>query len=329
MVSLGSLPGEHETLYDTVFVPVVEAFEPQTATFGRLSGGAPVPLHGRTLAEELGYSDRDVLVIVHADDVGAHPDQLDGTLEAMEAGMCRTGSLMAPCPDAERVLSIWRQRPDLDLGIHLTLTSEWGERYGWSPILPPSEVPSLYTPEGLMWPTEGALRDHMDVGEALRECEAQVQKVLQAGVQPTHVDDHMGCYWLDLELTEGVMALAKRYGLPMAPVDMDLMRALGYVFPDSSWQFTSNVFGDQRYPEIRHRVYADWLRSLGPGVHQVMTHIARVGDDYASKINLAHFRAGDLTCWTSPEMQALAHELGITFIGYRALQRVQARHWSR
>ena len=69
-----------------------------------------------------------------------------------------TSIIVDAAADADRVLSIWRQRPDLDLGVHLTLTSEWGERYGWSPVLPRGEVPSLYNPEGLMWPTEDALR---------------------------------------------------------------------------------------------------------------------------------------------------------------------------
>jgi hypothetical protein len=104
MVSLGSLPDEHDRLYEDVFLPAVEAFEPYTAAFGHLSGGAPVPVQGRTLAEAPGYTDQDVLVIVHADDVGAHSDQLDGVLEAMEARTCKTGSLMVPCPDAARVL---------------------------------------------------------------------------------------------------------------------------------------------------------------------------------------------------------------------------------
>jgi predicted glycoside hydrolase/deacetylase ChbG (UPF0249 family) len=328
MVSLGSLPEEHDTLYEAVFVRAVEAFEPYTSAFGRLNGGAPVPYDDRTLAEELGYSDQDVLVIVHADDVGSHPDQLDGTLEAMEVGMCKTGSVMVPCPDFERVLSIWRQRPDLDLGIHLTLTSEYGTSYGWSPVLPRSEVPSLYTPEGLMWPTIEALLAHMEVGEALREFEAQVLKVLEAGVAPTHIDEHMGCYWAHPDLAEGAMALAREHNLPMAPVDMDRMRALGYVFPDSAWMFVNNVLGDQHHPEIRHRVYVDWLRGLGPGVHQLMAHIARVSDDYASRIDGAFFRAGDFACWTSSEMLALARELGIIFVGYREIQQLQVRRWS-
>jgi chitin disaccharide deacetylase len=192
-------------------------------------------------AERLDYSREDVLVIVHADDMGAHRDQTDGSLEAMEVGMCQAGSVMVPCPDFERLLSICQHSPELDLGIHLTLNSEWGTRYGWPPVLPRSQVPSLYNADGILWPTEGELKRHMDVHEALREVEAQVTRVLEAGVEPTHVDDHMGCYWQHPDLADGVIELARTYNLPMNPVDRDKMRKQGYLFPDAFWMFTNNL----------------------------------------------------------------------------------------
>jgi hypothetical protein len=328
LVSLATPPDEHESLHQAVLLPVVESFTLQQRAFGCLGGGPPSPSDSPTLAERLGYSREDVLLIVHADDVGAHRDQTDGTLEAMEIGLCKTGSVMVPCPDFPRLLSIWQDNPGLDLGIHLTLNSEWGANYGWPPVLPRSQVPSLYSPEGIMWPTEGELKGHMDVREALLEVEAQITRVLEAGLDPTHVDDHMGCYWQHPDLADGVMALAKKYNLPMNPVDRRKMRVQGYVYPDAFWMFTNNLIGEEQDPGIRFKVYDDWLRGLEPGVHQVMTHIARVTPDYATKINGAYFRAGDYAYWTRPQTRALADELGVTFIGYRELQRVQAEMWT-
>jgi predicted glycoside hydrolase/deacetylase ChbG (UPF0249 family) len=234
---------------------------------------------------------------------------------------------MVPCPDFDRVVSIWQQNPGLDLGIHLTLNSEWGTHYGWRPVLPESQVPSLYSPDGTMWQTERELREHIDVTEALMEIEAQILKVFDASLKPTHVDEHMGCYWWNPDLADGVMQLAREYGLCMMPVDMPEMRERGYVFPDSFWQFASNMIGEEGSPSIRKETYDDWLRNLGSGVHQVMTHIARMTEDYASKVQGAHFRHGDYVYWTSPETRALAEQLGITFIGYRELQRLQAENW--
>jgi predicted glycoside hydrolase/deacetylase ChbG (UPF0249 family) len=334
MAYLATPPDEHETLYDAVLLPVTEAFTPYTHAFGLMGGGEPpaasAPETGATptLAERLGYTRQDILVLVHADDVAAHPDQTDGTLEAMAVGMCKTGSVMVPCPDFERLLAIWQQRPDLDLGIHLTLNSEWGPGYGWPGVLPQSQVPSLYGPDGLLWPTLEALKEHMVVREALCEMEAQIERVLEADVAPTHVDDHMGCYWQHPDLAEGVSALALAHNLPMSPGDdQERMRAQGYVFPDASWLFTYNLIGDDVDPSIRFKVYDDWLRGLEPGVHRVLTHIARMSDGYRSKIFGAWFRQGDYDYWTRPETRALADELGITFIGYRELQRVQGENW--
>jgi len=328
LVSLSTEPNEHNDLYDAVFIPVVKAFTPLNRQFGRLAGGVPDPSQGPTLAQQLGYGIDDILVVVHADDVGYHLDQTDGVLSAMEIGMCKTGSVMVPCPDFERVVSIWQKRPELDLGIHLTLNSEWGTQYGWSPILPESQVPSLYNPDGLMWGTEWELKEHVNVDEALMEIEAQILKVLEAGLTPTHVDEHMGCYWWNFDLTNGVMQLARKYNLCMLPVDISKMRTMGYVFPDSFWQFASNMIGEEKGSTIRKKVYDDWLQNLGPGVHQVMTHIANVTEDYASKVHGAHFRHGDYVYWTSPETKALAEALGITFIGYRELRQLQAANWA-
>jgi hypothetical protein len=204
-VSLAATPDEHETLYKDVLVPVTHALVPLPDEFGLINGGVPGDRDGPTLAEQLGYSRDSVLAIVHADDMALHRDQTDGALEAMGVGMCKTGSVMVPCPDFDRTLAIWKERPDLDLGIHLTLNSEWGAHYGWRPVLPRSQVPSLYSPEGIMWPTEGELREHVVVAEALHEMEAQILRVLEAGAEPTHVDDHMGCYWQHPDLKRGAM----------------------------------------------------------------------------------------------------------------------------
>ena len=264
---------------------------------------------------------------LHADDMAAHADQTDGALEAMALGMVSSGSLMVPCPDAARTLSLWQAQPELDLGIHLTLNSEWGTRYGWGGVLPQSKVPSLYNDDGILWPTSDELAAHMDVGEALQEMEAQILRVLDAGVRPTHLDDHMGCYWVHPELQRGAMALARKYNLPMNPIHIPEMRAQGYVVADAVWMFYGNILVDLVDPGARARVYDDWMRRLTPGVHLLLTHISYNRGTYGAVIRGEQFRVGDHAYWTRPETRVLAEELDIVPIGYRALQRLQARNW--
>ncbi|MBN1641392.1 MAG: ChbG/HpnK family deacetylase [Anaerolineae bacterium] len=327
VVLLAALPHEHKALHDDVLLPALHAFTPLTERFGLINGGVPADGEGPALAEQLGYGADDVLLIVHADDMAAHADQTDGALDAMAAGVCRSGSVMAPCPDFSRTLATWQAQPELDLGIHLTLNSEWGARYGWGGVLPQSQVPSLYNDDGILWPTSGELAAHMDVGEALREMEAQIVRVLQAGVQPTHIDDHMGCYWLHPALGEGAMDLARTYNLPMNPIHIADMRVRGYVCADAVWMFHANVLIDRLEPSARAMVYDDWLRALQPGVHLLLIHAARMSDAYRARIPDATIREGDHAYWTRPETRALVEELGIVPLGYRALQRLQARRW--
>lgn len=132
-------------------LPFLSCGTPYSQWSGLLSGDYPQVKKGPTLATQLGYSKDDVIVIVHVDDIGIHKDQTDGALDSMKMGMFKTGSVMVPCPDFERVVSIWKDNPHLDLGLHLTLTSGHRESYRWKPILPRSKVPRLYNPDGYIW----------------------------------------------------------------------------------------------------------------------------------------------------------------------------------
>jgi predicted enzyme related to lactoylglutathione lyase/predicted glycoside hydrolase/deacetylase ChbG (UPF0249 family) len=284
----------------------------------------------KTLVEQLGYPKDSILVIVHADDIGMHPKQSDGALEAIKYGLCKTGSIMVPCPDTERVLKIWKNNPDLDLGIHLTLNSEWGNNYRWTPILSKEEVPSLYNPEGYMWQFGHELQEHLNVDEAIKELEAQIQIVLKAGLKPTHLDSHMGCYFVHPDLGKGVEEIAKRYKLPMIPYFMETARSEGFVYPNTFWQF-SNIIGEAWNSNLRKEKYHNWLKNLKPGVHEVVTHISLMSDELEKILEPApgqsQARLNDYYVWTSSETKNLAEKLDIKFIGYKELHKLQNKLW--
>jgi len=283
---------------------------------------------GYTLAEELGYSKDDILLIVHADDVGMHTDQTDGTFEAMKKGLVTSGSLMVPCPDFDRVKQIWKNNPHLDLGIHLTLNSDWGNKYGWTGVLPKGRVPSLYNDQGILWEKPRQLIEHMNVNEAINELEAQILKVLKAGLKPTHMDAHYGNYYDSSALAKKVMQLSRRYNLPMKPhrSHREKMRRSGYVFPDSMWMFFM-LYGENLFPSIRKKVYDSWLKNLKPGVHEVVIHPSLMSLEWSEILGdfNTYMRQGDYEYWTSPETKALVKNMGIILIGYRQLQVLQSR----
>ncbi len=277
-----------------------------------------------SLQRELGYGEEDVLVIAHVDDIGMHPDETAGSLDVLRFGMARTGSVMVPAPDFGRFAGIWANDPAFDIGVHVTLNSEW-PGYRWGPVLAREHVPSLVDSAGYLWNRELAFRGNADVGEAIREMEAQVERVLSLGLSPTHLDQHMECFYYSRELFTSAVRLARRHGLviPYAPAQMlEPLRERGFVVADTCSGFYE-IAGEEQNNNLRATAYETWLRGLGPGVHFIYLHPARVTPDLGKIIESPYLRAGDLEYWTSPAARDLAAELGIHFIGLRELQELQ------
>ena len=168
----------------------------------------------QTLVEQLGYSDKAILVIVNIDDVGLHKDETEASFMALNFGMVKSCSVMVVCPNIDHAMKLWQENPEIDLGVHLTLTCEWGEKYPWAPVLPKTDVPSLYNPQGIMWPTPEALLLHSKRKDIEMELEAQVNKVLDTGLNPTHIDYHMN-FGFNTDLFPVVVELSHKYYLPM------------------------------------------------------------------------------------------------------------------
>ena len=163
-------------IFSTIIVFFVVRPIPFSQWSGLLLGAYPTGNEDKTLAEQLGYSRDDIILIVHADDLAIHKDQTDGALDVMKEGMVKTASVMVPCPDFEKMASIWKDAPDLDLGLHLTLTTGHKAGYRWKPLLPINKVPSLYNPDRYMWGGLQEFGENVNIREALMEIEAQIKR---------------------------------------------------------------------------------------------------------------------------------------------------------
>ena len=148
-------------------------------------------VYGQTTAQKLGYGPNDKLIIVHADDIGMSHSVNTASIEAFKHNMVTSGSIMVPCPWFPEIADYAKQHPELDLGIHLTLTSEW-KYLRWRPVAPIDKVPGLLDEQGFMWKSERQTAMQATPQEIETELRAQIDRALAFGIKPTHLDTHMG-----------------------------------------------------------------------------------------------------------------------------------------
>ena len=152
------------------------------APFGTAQTPAP------TLQEKLGYPASAKLLIIHADDLGMAHSVNRATLEALEKGWVTSASVMVPCSWFPEVVRWAKAHPQADLGIHLTLDSEWTS-FRWRPVSGSDQVPSLLDSDGYLLLDPELL--HGTLPEIEREVRAQIERARAAGLPITHLDSHM------------------------------------------------------------------------------------------------------------------------------------------
>jgi predicted glycoside hydrolase/deacetylase ChbG (UPF0249 family) len=145
----------------------------------------------KTYAEKLGWPKGARVLILHVDDAGMSHDSDEGVETATGQGVATSTSVMMPCPWVPEIVAYIKTHPQLDAGLHLTLTSEW-DKYRWGPLAGKQNVPGLTDVQGCLWPSVEAVYFRASPEEVDREIRAQLDRALAMGFKPTHLDSHMG-----------------------------------------------------------------------------------------------------------------------------------------
>jgi len=146
------------------------------------------------------------------------------TKEGYEKGIVSSGSLMAPCPWFQEAAAYFREHPEFDVGLHLTLTSEW-ELYRWRPVKSKERVPGLIDNDGFLWRSSEEVAQHATPEEVETEIRAQIEHAKHFGIRPTHLDTHMGTLFARAEYLEVYYRISEEYGIP--PLLVKPSRELG------------------------------------------------------------------------------------------------------
>jgi predicted glycoside hydrolase/deacetylase ChbG (UPF0249 family) len=153
------------------------------------------------------------VLIPHVDDLGVSHGANRAFALLSGLGFVTCGSVMPPCAWFPEVVELAKERPALDVGVHLTLTSE-SRACRWRPISTASRASGLLDGDGYMWPDVASLRRHADRGALETELRAQLEAALDAGLDVTHLDTHMGAAAAP-EFAAIYVALGREYRLPV------------------------------------------------------------------------------------------------------------------
>ncbi|MCJ8166961.1 polysaccharide deacetylase family protein [Pontibacter sp. E15-1] len=168
----------------------------------------------QTYAEKLGWRKGDRVVILHIDDAGMSYDSNQGTIRALEEGVANSVSVMMPCPWVPGFVRYLQAHPTVDAGLHLTLTAEWRD-YRWGAVAGNPAVPGLIDPQGALWPEVQQVVAHGSPDEVEKEIRAQLQRARAMGLNPTHLDSHMGTLFATPEFLERYIKVGVEERIPV------------------------------------------------------------------------------------------------------------------
>jgi chitin disaccharide deacetylase len=166
--------------------------------------------------KKLGYSDTDRLVIIHTDDIGMCHASLQAFRDLWQFGTITSGAVMVPCPWFPAVAKMCRENPDVDMGVHVTLNSEW-DAYRWRPLSTLDPASGLLDADGYFHHWQPDVYENARPEAVEAEINAQVERAVAAGIDITHVDSHMGTIMSPLFIQSYIQAAEIRLLPNMLP----------------------------------------------------------------------------------------------------------------
>jgi predicted glycoside hydrolase/deacetylase ChbG (UPF0249 family) len=292
-----------------------------------------------TLAERLGFEATDRVAVVHCDDIGFCQAANQGAFEALGSGPASCGSVMVPCPRFDEAAARAKASPDVDLGVHLTLNCEY-DSYRWGPLLGTSAVPSLVDCDGGFPRTSAEVVARAQPVEVEAELRAQIERALEAGIDVTHLDAHMGT------------ALMPPFVAIYARLVREFRLAAFLVRPDPDALAALSVEGATLYEELLAELEADGipvfdgfdanslhfepgrgemhnrarLAALPPGVSYLICHPARDGEELSAITETAHMRDFERRFYGGEPGRRALEEEGIRTVGMRPLRDLVRGH---
>lgn len=308
----------------------------------------------KTYAEQLGFPAGKKVIIMHVDDVGMSYDSNEGAIKAIRDGVATSLSVMMPCPWVPGFVHYLKQNPDLDAGLHLTMTSEWKD-YRWGPLAGKPAVKGLVDSEGAMWPSVAEVIKNTTPDEVETEIRAQLERARTMGFEPTHMDSHMGTLFaspafleryvkvgiqekipvmfpgghntaiqVDEKMSPEMYAMTQNIGKQLWAAGLPVLDDLHNV--SYGWKLPENPEPTkEKLQAFKTQKYIEGLKSLKPGLTMVIMHCTDPTEVFPIISGSTQTREGDLLAMIDPKLKAYIEKEGIILTTFREVMQRRQR----
>jgi len=288
----------------------------------------------KSVQERLGYPASARLLILHADDFGMNHSVNRAISEAIEKKWITSASILVPCPWFMEAATFAKAHPDADLGVHQALNSEW-TTFRWGPVTSKDKISSLLDPDGYLPLDTPEVAKNAKPAEVETELHAQIDRAQKFGVHVTHLDTHMAALFRTDDLYNLYTKMGHAYGVPILEEWEGTHGPLG-VKPPPVEVLVQKVISIE--PGVDAKDWTVWyekqLAPLGPGVYEVILHLAYDDDEMRGATPNhpdwgAAWRQHDLDMVKSPEFQKFLKDQGFILVGWKDLAKALPANYKR
>ncbi len=290
-----------------------------------------LPAQNRTIAERLGYPAEAKLLILHADDLGAAHSIDAASFDALDKGTISSASIMMPTPWVTEVAGYARAHPNADLGLHLTLTSEW-ETYRWGSVESKDKVPSLLDSAGTFPNEDAPVAQKAKQTEVELELRAQIERALALGIHPSHVDSHMGALFTTPALLATYVKVAHEYHLPFLALRMNPFGTGPMPLGPNDIPLDAVIVAGPEVPRDHWKeFYLNAISNLKPGLTEIIVHLGH-DDAELQAVTVNHepygsvWRQRDYDVVRSAEFRKALQDNHVILVTWKELQKLAQQH---
>ena len=296
--------------------------------------GAQTSQENKTSAVKLGFPKGKIVLLLHIDDAGMCPEANTATQNYLGKGYLHSAAVMMPCPSAGAMIEWAKSHRSEDIGLHLTLTSEWSN-YRWGSVTDPSKVPGLIDPDGKLWHEVPDVAMHASDAEVETEIRAQIEKSIAMGYRPSHIDTHMGTLYGTPGYVKAFLKVAQEYNIPANVIDLtypevaEKFKQMGYPVNDEVIKLVADYklprldnftsIGEGKTYEEKRANFFKLVESLKEGLTEIIFHPSVPTENMKTITGTWQQRGWEAELFSDPEVIHYFKDKGIIITNWKEI----------